>query len=63
MALGNPVRRLAAHLARRLRFPHLFLLIAMLFVLDLLVPDLLPFVDEILLGLGTVLLAGWRRRE
>ena len=29
-----------------------FLLIAMLFILDLLVPDLLPFVDEILLGLG-----------
>ncbi len=42
--------------ASRLRFPQLFLLAAGLFLLDLIVPDLIPFVDEILLGLVTLLL-------
>ena len=41
----------------RLSFPRLFLLSAVLFVLDLLVPDVIPFADELLLGLGTLLLA------
>jgi hypothetical protein len=41
----------------RLRFRTLFLFTATLFVVDLLVPDTIPFVDEILLGLLTVLLA------
>ena len=49
--------------AERLRFPQLFLLTAGLFLLDLVVPDLIPFVDEILLGLLTLLFAGWRRRR
>ena len=30
---------------------------------DLFLPDLIPFVDEILLGLSTLLLAAWRRRR
>jgi hypothetical protein len=34
-----------------------------LFVLDILVPDPIPFIDEILLGLGTLLFASWRRRK
>ena len=41
----------------RLRFRTLFLVTATLFVADLLVPDTIPFVDEILLGLLTVLFA------
>ncbi len=41
----------------QLRFPYLFVLTAGVFFLDLLVPDLVPFADEILLGLGTLLLA------
>ena len=41
----------------QLRFPYLFLLTAAVFFLDVLVPDLVPFVDEILLGLGTLLLS------
>ena len=63
MPIGNPVRALTALLAGRLRFPHLFLLTASLFLLDLLIPDMLPFVDEILLGLGTVLLASLQGRK
>lgn len=49
--------------AERLRFPQLFLLTAALFLLDLLLPDLIPFVDEILLALATLILAAWRRRD
>lgn len=45
----------------RLRFPYLFLLMAVLFVLDLAIPDVIPLADEILLGLGTVLLANLKR--
>lgn len=48
--------------ASKLRFPQLFLLTGAVFVLNLLVPDPLPFVDEILLGLVTALLGSLRRR-
>lgn len=48
--------------AGRLRHPTLFAITAGLFVLDLLVPDFIPLADEILLGLGTVLLANWKDR-
>ncbi len=46
--------------AAQLRFPKLFALTAVLFVLDLIVPDLIPFADELLLGLATALLGSWR---
>ncbi len=49
--------------ASRLRFPYLFWLTAALFVLDLLVPDVIPFADEVLLGLATLLLGSWTRRR
>lgn len=52
------VRRLA-----RLRYPRLLLLTGALFVIDLLVPDLLPLADEILLGLATALLWSRKRRQ
>lgn len=48
--------------ARKLKYPSLFKLVAALFVIDLFVPDLVPFIDEILLGLGTLLLANWKDR-
>ncbi|WP_366520638.1 DUF6116 family protein, partial [Accumulibacter sp.] len=40
--------RFVLRFAERLRFPQLFLLALTLFVLDLLLPDMIPFVDEIL---------------
>jgi len=46
-----------------LRFPQLFWLTAILFVVDMLVPDLVPFADEILLGLATLLLGSWKKRR
>lgn len=49
--------------AAKLRFPYLFVLTALVFVADLAFPDLLPFADEILLGLLTVLFGSWRKRR
>ncbi|MFN3310874.1 MAG: DUF6116 family protein [Thermomonas sp.] len=45
----------------KLSFPRLFLVSALLFLLDLMVPDVIPFADELLLGLTTLLLARWKK--
>jgi len=47
--------------AARLRFPSLFWITAGLFVVDLLIPDFIPFADEILLGLATLILSNLQR--
>lgn len=49
--------------ARRLRYPTLFKITAALFTFSVLLPDPVPFIDEILFGLGTLLLANWKRRK
>jgi len=49
--------------AAGLRFPRLLAVTAALFVLDLLFPDVVPFVDEILLGLISLLLASLKKRN
>lgn len=52
--------------AKTLRYPTLFKLTAALFVFSLLLPpglDPVPLLDEIMLGLGTLLLANWHRRK
>ncbi|KFN42884.1 DUF6116 family protein [Arenimonas oryziterrae] len=53
--------------ASRLRYPTLFKIVAFLFVADLIIPfdDFFPpyLLDEILLGLGTLLLANWKNRK
>jgi hypothetical protein len=49
--------------AGRLRFPTLFAITAALFVIDLVVPDAIPLADEVLLGLGTLVLARWKKRR
>ena len=46
----------------RLRSWQLFLLAGALFVTDLVVPDPVPLIDEMMLGLATLLL-GKRRRD
>jgi hypothetical protein len=60
---GRAAQGVTRRLAGRLRFPYLLLLTASLFLLDLLVPDLIPFADEVLLGLATLVLAAWRKRK
>jgi len=47
----------------KLSYPRLFVVAAFLFVADMLIPDVIPFADELLLGLGTLLLANWKRRK
>lgn len=49
--------------ASRLRHPQLFLLILGLFALNVVIPDPLPFVDEIILGLLSLLLGTWKARD
>ena len=46
--------------ASRLKFPQLLVGTAVLLVIDLFVPDLVPFLDEILLAALTALFAFWR---
>lgn len=55
--------RIVERVAGRLRFPALFTLTAALFVVNLVVPDPIPFVDEILLGLVTLVLGAWKDRR
>lgn len=47
----------------RLRFPWLFGVVVTLFGIDLLLPDCLPFMDEILLAATTILLGAWKQRK
>jgi hypothetical protein len=61
--LRSPIVALVSRFAARLRYPQLVGILAALFVLDLLIPDVIPFVDEVLLGLGTLLLASLKRRH
>lgn len=50
--------------AGRLRHPTLFKLTAVLFAISLLWPfDPIPLIDEIVLGLSTLLLANWKDRS
>ena len=47
----------------RLRSWQLFLLAGALFLADLVVPDPIPLIDEMMLGLATLLLGRWKRRR
>jgi len=47
--------------ASRLRFPYLFLLTLVLFVLNLFIPDVVPFADELIMGLVVALLGSVRK--
>ena len=47
--------------AGRLRYPKLLALFLGLFIVDLILPDFIPFADEILLGLISLLLAGLKK--
>ena len=49
--------------ANQLKFRNLFYLVTGLFLIDLLIPDFIPFIDEIILGLLAILLANWRKER
>lgn len=58
----NPLSPVLAF-ANRLRFRNLFILTLILFVFDMLVPDFLPLIDEIMLGLLSILFASWKNQR
>ena len=61
--MPNPLLAPVLRFLGRLSYPRLFALTAALFAVDLVVPDVIPLADEILLGLGTLLLANWKGRK
>ena len=61
--MPNPLLAPVMRFVGRLSYPRLFALTAALFAVDVVVPDVIPFADELLLGLGTLLLANWKRRK
>jgi hypothetical protein len=56
------IKPLILRFASSLRFPTLFLLSGGLFLIDMLIPDFIPFYDEILLALLTLALGAWKKR-
>lgn len=62
--MANPLLLPLLNWARGLRYPALFKLTATAFAISVLWPfDPIPFIDEIVLGLGTLLLANWKSRK
>lgn len=58
----NPVTSRLSRYFENLRFPWLMLAASLLFVANLFVPDAVPFIDEILLGLVAVMLGRLKRK-
>jgi hypothetical protein len=61
--MANPLLTPILGFLGRLSFPRLFMLAATLWALDMVIPDFIPFIDELLLGIGTLLLASFRKRK
>jgi len=59
----TPIIAALLNFAAGLRFKTLFFVAAGLFLLDLLVPDLVPFADELILGVLTLLFGAWKRKK
>lgn len=53
--------RLLKHL--NLRFPTMFVILGLLTLIDFLIPDSIPFIDEIGLALLTLLFGMWQNRR
>ena len=49
--------------ANQLKFRNLFFMVIGLFFIDLLLPDFIPFIDEIILGLLAIILANWKKER
>ena len=58
--MPSPISNLVQRIAGRLRYPQLFFAALALFLVDLVIPDMIPFVDEILFGVLTVILGSLR---
>lgn len=56
---SKPPGRITAFLDR-LSTSNLVFVVAAVFVIDLFIPDAIPFIDEMVLGVLTILLTRWR---
>lgn len=59
--MPHPLAAPAIGFLSRLRHPTLFRIVAVLMVLSWILPDPVPFLDEIITALLTLLLATWRK--
>jgi len=59
----SPLTALVSRLLPRMRYPYLFLVLGGLFLIDLLVPDPIPLVDELLLAVLTFIAASFATRK
>jgi len=58
-----PLTTFVNRLLPRMRYPYLFLVLGALFLVDLVVPDPIPLVDEILLAVLTFIAATFTTRR
>jgi hypothetical protein len=63
MPTRSPVQEIVGSLVGRLKYPWVFALLVAVFLADMIVPDPIPFVDEIMLALLTFLVGTWRTRD
>ena len=59
--MPNPATGPIMGFASRLKFPTLFAITLGLWALNMIIPDPLPLVDEIVMGLVTLMLATWKK--
>ena len=59
----SPITALVNRLIPGIRHPWLVAILAGLFAIDLVVPDPVPFLDEVVLAVLTFLAASWRTRQ
>jgi len=60
---SGPLVRLIERLIPGIRHPWLLVIVGGLFVADLVIPDPIPLLDEVMLAVLTVLAASWRGRR
>jgi hypothetical protein len=58
----NPVKSRLSRYFENLRFPWLMLIAVAAFLVNLFIPDAVPFLDEILLGVVAVILGRLKRK-
>ena len=60
--MPNPATGPIMGFASRLKFPTLFFITLGLWAINMVIPDPVPLIDEIVMGLLTLLLATWKKR-
>ncbi len=59
--MANPLLGPLLGFMSKLSHPKLFVVMGIFFLIDLCIPNMIPF-DDIALGLATLLLANWRKK-